>query len=199
MTESSVRDRPLNEQQWADVGLDYETSAHRPTLRELADKHRISRSTIFKRAAREKWKQNAILVAAARKQIVKKMEAKLEAATSEGVQLVAKQVVEDLQPWIQREKEEHIRRAVMMGKRGFERIGILWDEKEAVDLKQESFAAATLDRHDGIVRRNLGMSDNERPMSPLNLSVLSQNTVISIDGKAVTEAEEKTERTPNQN
>src|SRR2546425_171244 len=145
----SVSVRRLNEQQWADVRLEYETSTERPTLRELADKHQISRSTIFKRAAREKWKQNAILVEAARKQIVTKMEAKLEAATSEAAELVAKQVVEDLQPWIQHEKEEHIRRAVTMGKRGFERIEKLWDEKEAVDPRQESFAAATLDRHDG--------------------------------------------------
>ena len=54
--------RSLNEQEWADVRLEYETSVERPTLRELADKHRISRSTIFKRAAREKWKQNAVLM-----------------------------------------------------------------------------------------------------------------------------------------
>jgi DNA-binding transcriptional regulator YhcF (GntR family) len=135
MIEVSVTPRRLTEQEWADVRLEYETSAERPTLRELADKHQISRSTIFKRAAREKWKQNAILVEATRKQIVKKMEANLEAATSEAAQLVAKQVVEDLHPWIQREKEEHIRRAVGMGKRGFERIGKLWDAEEPVDPK----------------------------------------------------------------
>jgi hypothetical protein len=54
---------------------------------------------------------------------------------------------------------------------------------QQLDPKQESFAAATLDRHDGIVRRNLGMNDSEPPISPLNLSVLSQNTIISIDPK----------------
>jgi hypothetical protein len=82
--------RHLNEQEWAGVRLEYETSTERPTLRELADKHHISRSTIFKRAAREKWKQNATVVEAARKQIIKKMEANLEAATTEAAQLVAK-------------------------------------------------------------------------------------------------------------
>src|SRR5713101_8454160 len=122
MIEISVSVRRLNEQQWADVRLEYETSTERPTLRKLADKHRISRSKIFKRAAREKWRQNAILMEAARRQIVEKMEAGMEAATSEAAQLVAKQVVEDLRPWIQSEKEEHIRRAVTMGKRGFGRI-----------------------------------------------------------------------------
>jgi DNA-binding transcriptional regulator YhcF (GntR family) len=170
--------RHLNDQEWAGVRLEYETNTERPTLRELADKHQISRSTIFKRAAREKWKQNAVLVEATRKQIVKKMEAKMEAATSEAAQLVAKQVVDDLRPWVQREKEERVKRAVTMGKRGFERIEKFWDEEEPVDPRQESFAAATLDRHDGIVRRNLGMNDKEMPISPLNLNVLSQNTVI---------------------
>jgi hypothetical protein len=53
------------------------------------------------------------------------------------------------------------------------------ERKQPIDPKQESLAAATLDRHDEIVRRNLGMNENAAPVSPLNLSVLSQNTVIS--------------------
>ena len=92
-------------------------------------------------------------------------------------------VIEELQPWMQREKEAHIRRAVTMGKRGFERIEKLWDANEPVDPREESLAAATLDKHDGIVRRNLGMSEDEVPESPLNIQVLSQNTVISIGKK----------------
>ncbi len=97
--------RHLNDQEWAGVRLEYETNTERPTLRELADKHQISRSTIFKRAAREKWKQNAVLVEATRKQIVKKMEAKMEGATSEAAQLVAKQVVEDLQTRFRKDRK----------------------------------------------------------------------------------------------
>ena len=125
--------RRLTEQGWIDVRLKYETDANRISLRELADKYHISRSTIFKRAARERWKQNAALVEATRKQIVRKMEAKMEATTTEAAELVTKQVVEELRPWIEREKSEHIRRAVAMGKRGFERIGKLWDAEEPVD------------------------------------------------------------------
>ena len=59
-----------------------------------------------------------------------------------------------------------------MGKRGFERIESLWDEKEPVDPKQESFAAATLDRHDDMVRRNLGMNETQSGTgAQLNLNV----------------------------
>ncbi len=79
----------------------------------------------------------------------------------------------ELQPWIEREKAEHVKRAVRMAKRGFERIERLWDEQEAADCKTESLTAATLDKHDAIIRRNLGMNNEERPMSSLNLSVLS--------------------------
>jgi hypothetical protein len=98
-------------------------------------------------------------------------------------QLVAKQVVEELQPWIEREKAEHIKRAVAMGKRGYERIERLWDEREAVDPKQEQFASAALDKHDLIVRRNLGMSDNQPEASSLNLNILAGRgrTLIAID------------------
>jgi len=59
-----------------------------------------------------------------------------------------------------------------MGKRGYERIENLWDQREAVDPKQEQFASAALDKHDTIVRRNLGMSDNQPASSNLTLSVL---------------------------
>lgn len=170
--------RHLQPEQWDQVRIEYETSPERPTLRELADKHRISRSTIFKRAAREKWKQNAALVEATRKQIVGKMEADLEAATGEAAQLVAKQIVEDLRPWIEREKTEHIVRAVRMAKRGLERIEKLWDEREAVDSKAENLTAATLDRHDTIIRRNLGMNESPERTSALNLAVLSGGRAI---------------------
>jgi hypothetical protein len=55
------------------------------------------------------------------------LEAKLAVATSEAAHPVAKQIVEDLRPWIEREKAEHIKRAVAMGKRGCEWIERMWD------------------------------------------------------------------------
>jgi len=168
-----MNSRHLDQQAWANLRLEYETSSARPTLRELADQHAVPRSTIFKRAAREKWKQNAALVEATRKQIVKKMEARMEMATTEAADLAAKQFMAELQPWIEREKAEHVKRAVRMAKRGFERIERLWDEREAANCKAESLTAATLDKHDAIIRRNLGMNDEKRPTSALNLNVLS--------------------------
>jgi hypothetical protein len=77
-----MKPRHLNPQEWANLRLEYETSPERPTLRQLAVKHSVSVSTLFKKAAREKWKQNAALVEATRKQIIQKMEAKMEVATT---------------------------------------------------------------------------------------------------------------------
>ena len=173
-----MNSRHLDRQAWANLRLEYETSSARPTLRELADKHAVPRSTIFKRAAREKWKQNAALVEATRKQIVGKMEAKMETATTEVVQLVAEQVMADLQPWIEQEKAKHVRRIVNIAKRGFERIEKVWDENEPCSSKEESLAAATLDKHDAIIRRNLGMSETSAASCSLNLHVLTGSRAI---------------------
>jgi hypothetical protein len=95
-----------------------------------------------------------------------------------------KQIIEDLGPWIEREKAEHIRRAVAMGKRGYERIEKLWDAEEAIDPKQEQSASSALDKHDTMIRRNLGMSDNQPAASSLDLNVLAGRvgrTLIAID------------------
>jgi len=174
-----VKPRHLNAQEWSEVRLEYETSRQRPTLRQLADKHRLSRSTVFKKAARERWKQNATIVDVARKQIVEKMEARLQAEITEVAQLAAKQVVAELQPWIEREKAEHIKRIVAIAKRGFRRIEKLWDETEVADSRAESLAAATLDKHDAIIRRNLGMNETSAGSCSLNVHVLTGDRTIN--------------------
>jgi len=168
-----VKPRHLNAQEWDEVRLEYETSRERPTLRQLADKHRLSRSTVFKKAAREHWKQNAAVVETMRKQIVKKMEARMEIATTEAADLAAKQFMAELQPWIEREKAEHIKRIVAIAKPGFRRIEKLWDETEVADSKAESLAAATVDKHDAIIRRNLGMNETSAGSCSLNVHVLT--------------------------
>ena len=84
----------------------------------------------------------------------------------------------ELQPWIEREKAEHIKRIVAIAKRGFRRIEKLWDETEVADSKAESLAAATLDKHDAIIRRNLGMNETSATLCSLNLDVLTGGRTI---------------------
>ena len=60
-----------------------------------------------------------------------------------------------------------------MGKRGYERIDRMWNEKALVEVKDESLAAATLEKHDTIIRRNLGMNETGDGSGTLSLNVLS--------------------------
>jgi len=81
---------------------------------------------------------------------------------------------------LEREKAEHVRRAVTTAKRGFRRIEKLWDENEIPEVRTESLAAATLDKHDAIIRRNLGMNEAPGGSCSLNLHVLTGGrTIIS--------------------
>jgi hypothetical protein len=94
--------------------------------------------------------------------------------------LAAKQFMAELQPWIEREKAEHIKRIVAIAKRGFRRIEKLWDENAVPEARAESLAAATLDKHDAIIRRNLGMNETSAGSCSLNLHVLTGGrTIIS--------------------
>jgi hypothetical protein len=81
--------------------------------------------------------------------------------------------MEELRPWIEQQKAEHTRRAVTMAKRGFQRIEKLWDENAVPEARAESLAAATLDKHDAIIRRNLGMNETTTGSCSLNVAVLT--------------------------
>jgi len=67
-----------------------------------------------------------------------------------------------------------------MAKRGFRRIEKLWDENAVPEARAESLAAATLDKHDAIIRRNLGINETPAGSCSLNLHVLTGGrTIIS--------------------
>ena len=107
----------------------------------------------------------------------------------------------ELQPWIEREKAEHIRRIVAIAKRGFRRIEKLWDEKAVPEAREESLAAATLDKHDAIIRRNLGMTETSAGSCSLNLHVLTGGRAIispqqSIDQSGGVAPEKTTSHNP---
>src|SRR5437773_1439811 len=139
--------RHLNQQQWAHLRLEYETATERRCVHWPTNTGSPFQRFLSGLPAK-KWKHNATLVEAAKKQIVEKVDASLKAATTEAAQIAVKEMMAQLQPWIEREKAEHIKRAVAMGKRGFERIERLWDEKDAVDPKREQFASSALDKRE---------------------------------------------------
>jgi hypothetical protein len=60
-----------------------------------------------------------------------------------------------------------------MGKRGYERINRMWDENALLEVRDESLAATTLDKHDAIIRRNLGMNETGDGSGTLSVNVLT--------------------------
>jgi hypothetical protein len=88
---------------------------------------------------------------------------------------MAENTLAELKPWIEQQKAHHLRKVVQAAKRGVERMEKLWDGNEPDDARFESFAAAALDRHDNIVRRNLGMNDADTPHAnvAVNIAILS--------------------------
>ena len=56
------------------------------------------------------------------------------------------------------------------------------------EARTESLAAATLDKHDAVIRRNLGMNETQGGTSAVNLSVLSGGrAVVQVNQKNVPE------------
>jgi hypothetical protein len=69
---------------------------------------------------------------------------------------------------------------VAIAKRGFRRIEKLWDENAVPEARAESLTAATLDKHDAIIRRDLGMNATSTGSCSLNVAVLTGGrTIIS--------------------
>ena len=96
------------------------------------------------------------------------------------LKLPSKKVITGLKPWIEREKAEHIRRIVAIAKRGFQRIEKIWDENAVPEARTESLVAATLDKHDTIIRRNLGMNEAPSGQGALNLNILTNHSAVKV-------------------
>src|SRR5207237_9271807 len=94
---------------------------------------------------------------------------------------VAKQIVEDLRTWIEHEKAEHINALLRWESAVLNGSETLWDER-APEVRSESLAAPTLDKHDSIIRCNLWFSAKEGGSASLNLAPLTgRRTVIAIE------------------
>ncbi len=67
-----------------------------------------------------------------------------------------------------------------IAKRGLQRIEKLWDENAVPEARAESLAAATLDKHDQIIRRNFGLNDAAPSTGALSLNVLANHSAVQV-------------------
>lgn len=182
----------LSQLEWHSIRLRYESSdiSHRDLAKELG----ISYSTLSKRSMREKWSQSAALVHQARSDLAAKTVIALESATSLAADMAAKQLVDELQPWIAEQKAKQIKRAIARSTKAQERLDgiaegytVLDKDGEPVELtpgpKEESFLAAAEEKYDSIIRRNLGMNEGSGLGGSLSIQVLTNQAYVQVSQK----------------
>lgn len=181
--------RPVTDHEWKAIRMRYESTDI--SQRRLAQELGISYSTMSHRAMREKWSQGAALVLAARENLMEKTSVALETATSQAADLAAKQLIDELQPWINQQKAEQIKRAIKRSTKAQERLDLISEgyqattkDGELVDLpigpKEESFLAQAEDKYDNIIRRNLGMNELNGVSGSLSIQVLTNQAAIAV-------------------
>lgn len=169
-----------SDQEWARIRARYETASPRIGLRALSKEYNLSVSTVMKRAARDGWKQSALQVASARKIVAAATDEALHIAAQDAAKVAAASIVEQLQPWIEAEKVEHIKKQVARSKRNLDRLDSYTLNGELLGAKDEAHYAKSIDIFDAITRRSLGMGDESGFNGALSVKVLTQGAAIEI-------------------
>lgn len=168
------------DQEWARIRARYETAQPRIGLRALAVEYQLSVSTVMKRAAREGWKQAAQQVASARKIVAAATDQAIQLAASDAAKAAAASIVDQLQPWIEQEKIEHVKTQVARAKRNLRRLDRYVESDELLGAKEEAHYAKSIDIFDNVTRRNLGMSDAGGVNGSLSIQVLAHQAAVSV-------------------
>jgi hypothetical protein len=168
------------DQEWARIRARYETACPRIGLRQLAKEYELSESTVMKRAAREGWKQAALQVASARKIVAAATDQAIQLAASDAARAAATSIVDQLQPWIEQEKIEHVKSQVERAKRNLRRLDKYVVDDELLGAKEEAHYAKSIDIFDNVTRRNLGMSEGSGINGALSVNILAGQAAIAI-------------------
>lgn len=184
--------RPLTAEQWNLARIQFETGDEHVNLHRIAAIFNTSLSAVQKRSAKESWSKGAKLVQDARSELQRATTKALAEAAQKTGSEVAVRLMQDLQPFIEKEKKAHILRALKRSKRGMKRLDRvakgfdIYDSKTGavVNLqtgpKDEMQIAQAEDKYDSIIRRNLGMSDESSTSGSLSMRLLTQGAAIEI-------------------
>lgn len=184
--------RPLTDHQWALLRIQYEQGGDEISYAKLSTEHSVSYSTLTKRASDEGWAKTKDLVTKAGQMLAKRTDEKLAEAIDEAAAKVSKSMLADLQPWIEREKRAHIKRAIKRSRNGMKRLDRVAEGYQVYDAKagrlvdcettpkDEMSIATAEDKYDGIIRRNLGMNDSSALSGSLSVRVLTDGAAIEL-------------------
>lgn len=184
--------RPLTAEQWNLARIQFETGDEHVNLPRIAAIFNTSLSSVQKRSAKESWSKGAKIVQDARSALQRATSQALATAAEKTGSEVAQRLMQDLQPFIEKEKRSHILRALKRSKRGMKRLDRvakgfdIYDSKlgTVVSLqtgpKDEMQIAQAEDKYDSIIRRNLGMNDSTGLSGALSVRVLTEGAAIEV-------------------
>lgn len=184
--------RPLSPDQWRLARIQFETGDREITHDRIAQIFQTSVSSVHKRAAAEKWSKTNNIVAKARNQLKDATERQIALATESASKEIVKSLLDDLQPFIEKEKRAQIQRAIKRAKRAQKRLDKIADGYEVqhpksgqiltlpCSPKDEMHLATAEDKYDNILRRNLGMGDSGAQQGPINMTFLSNPSAVQI-------------------
>lgn len=185
--------RPLSPQQWRIARAQYEAGGRELTCAKIAAIFNTSPSTVTHRCAEEKWRKGQVIIESAKKELQVATEAAMKIAAQDVAQKLARDLTQELQPWIEKEKRSQIKRAIKRSKAAHRRIDAvsqgykIIDPKsgEVLDIsptpKDEGCLASAEEKYDGIIRRNLGMDDANAPTpGKISLRMLAGPVAIEV-------------------
>jgi len=174
---------------WDQLRKEYEETPGL-SIKRLAMKYSLPRGTVERRATVYHWakflpvarRATSSITAAANKAIDQTCR-----AVAARIEERAAQTLKDLAPWIEEQRAVHVRHIVGLSRKALVRLDDLFNQNKPDSPKDEQFSAAAIEKHDTIIRRNLGMSDNGSGSNTLNIGVLVGGGRQVVDaGEAVT-------------
>jgi hypothetical protein len=187
--------RPLTEVQWRQARIQFETGDLGMTLTKVAAIFNTSLSSVQKRSSSEKWSKGAKFIGDARNLLQAATDNAMAKAADAAANQIATRITKELQPWIEKEKKSHIKRALRRSKLGLKRLDRVaegyqvYDAKAGrlVDLdtnpKDEMNIAQAEEKYDSIIRRNLGMNEGSGLGGSLSIQVLTNQAAVQVSQK----------------
>jgi hypothetical protein len=171
---------------WEKVRADWECNPS-VTLRGLAKKWNLPAGTVRRRSFEHKWSKFVPVVKRATSSITAAADLAIKRtcdAVAARIEARTVETLKDLEPWIEEQRAVHVKAIVGLSRKGLARLESLYDKAKPKQAKDEQFAAAAMEKHDQIIRRNLGMGDNGTGSTSLNVAVLvgGGRKVIGPDG-----------------
>lgn len=185
--------RPLTKEQWQVARVQFETGDKIVTHAIIAERFNTSLSSVQKRSQAEQWQKGLEIVQSIKRDAANALQSAASIEAKKAGELAGRQIAKELQPWIEKEKRLHIKRAITRSKAAFKRLDKVSKGYQVYDAKRgtltdvecapkdEMHLATAEDKYDGIIRRNLGMSDSGGLSGSLSLNILTGSAAIQVN------------------